>query len=116
MEDEKDIRDQLIEILSLDFENILVASNGQEGLDMFNQHQPDLIISDIQMPRMDGLSMCEKIRECNTDVKMILMTAFNEKSFINKAKDQYVKYYITKPIDINKLYTCIHKCLHDEDD
>lgn len=115
VEDEEDIRNELVEILGLEFNNILVAANGHEGLELYKEHHPDLIISDIQMPKMDGLSMCKSIKEIDKDANIILMTAFNEESFIASAKDHNIHHYITKPIKINELYDCIESCFKDED-
>ncbi len=104
VEDEASIRDEMIEILELDFDTIYVATNGQEGLKMFREFNPDIIISDIQMPIMDGISMSKEILSVDADAKIILTTAFNEQSFLAKAKEIGVLDYINKPVDINELF------------
>lgn len=116
VEDEEHIRDELIEILELDFDNILAAPNGEEGLDIYKKYHPDLVISDIQMPKMDGLTMCKHIKELNGDAKVILTTAFAENSFVSRAKSMGIEHYVIKPINIDKLYKCINECLANKTD
>ncbi|PHR55024.1 MAG: hypothetical protein COA44_11770 [Arcobacter sp.] len=104
VEDEESIREEMIEILELDFNTIYVAKNGQEGLELYQEHNPSIIISDIQMPLMDGITMSKKILELNKNAKIILTTAFNEKGYLDEATSIGIIDYIKKPIDINELF------------
>ncbi len=104
VEDEASIREEMLEILELDFENIHVAKNGQEGLEMFQKLQPDIIISDIQMPIMDGIQMSKEILSIDPDAKIILTTAFNEEGYLEQASNIGIKSYVNKPVDINLLF------------
>lgn len=104
VEDEASIREEMLEILELDFENIHVAKNGQEGLEMFQKLQPDIIISDIQMPIMDGIQMSKEILSIDPDAKIILTTAFNEEGYLEQANNIGIKSYVNKPVDINLLF------------
>jgi len=114
VEDEDEIRDELLEILSLDFDDILVATNGEEGLELFKQHRPELVISDIQMPKMDGLTMCKNIQRIDQDTPIILITAFNEQKYIDEATDLKMPHFISKPIAIDQLYDAIKDYFDDE--
>jgi len=116
VEDEDEIREELLEILSLDFDNILTATNGEEGLELFKQHQADLVISDIQMPKMDGLTMCKNIQRINQDIPIILVTAFNEQNYIDEATDLRMPHFISKPISIDELYNAIKDCFDSEEE
>ena len=109
VEDEEDIRDEMLEILSLDFEEIKIAANGQEGLQIFKEFHPDIIISDIQMPLLDGISMAKEILAIDPKMKIVFTTAFNEESQLKRVKDLGIQDYITKPVNINKLLDTIHK-------
>jgi len=104
IEDDTSIREEMMDILELDFEHIYVAKNGQEGLEMFQKFHPDIIISDIQMPLMDGIRMSQEILSIDPDAKIILTTAFNEQNYLNKAKEIGIKAYINKPVNINELF------------
>lgn len=109
VEDEKFIRDELAEILALDFKKLFVASDGEEGLELYKEHLPELIISDIQMPKMDGLLLSKKILEIDSQAKIILTTAFNEESHLKESKRLNIFDYIKKPIDLNDLYRAIER-------
>lgn len=111
VEDEDVIRREMIEILSLDFENIYVAKNGKEGLEMYKKYNPDLVISDVKMPIMNGIEMTEKIMSINPDMKIILTTAFNEDAFIQKAKKIGIEHFINKPVNIDILFNSIEACI-----
>jgi len=108
VEDEKDIRHEMNEILSLDFKNVIIAENGQDGLKMYKEHNPDLVITDVQMPYMNGIDMSKSILEINKYAKIIIMTAFNENRYMTKAKEIGIKNYINKPVNINELFDSIH--------
>ncbi len=104
VEDDASIREEMTEILELDFEHFHVAKNGQEGLEMYKEFHPDIIISDIQMPIMDGISMSKEILTIDANAKIILTTAFNEQGYLEKAKEIGVLNYVNKPVDINELF------------
>ena len=105
VEDEQDVMEEISDILNIKIGKLITASNGQEALDIFNNEENhiDMIITDIQMPVMDGLELIENIRKFNEDIPIIITTAFNEIEFLKKAIDLHVDKYITKPIDIVQL-------------
>ncbi len=111
VEDEKHIRDELVEILELDYPKLYVATNGEEGLKLFREHRPDIVVSDMQMPKMDGLTMCRHIKEIDSKVPIIVTTAFNEQRMVSEAKSLDIRYYVTKPIDIGELYEAIEDAI-----
>ena len=104
VEDDEKIRESFLMILNKIFKNVLISENGKEGLELFKQHHPDIILSDIKMPEMDGLEMTKEIKSLNQDAYIILLTAFTDIEFLKKAIDLGVEGYITKPIDKKKLY------------
>jgi CheY-like chemotaxis protein len=118
VEDEELARDVLAKILTKIFKKVITATNGQEGLDKFNNFKNtneaiDLIISDINMPIMNGLEMLEDIRKIDSDVPVIFVTARNETSNILKAIDLNVANYVIKPIQtdvlLNKIFDACEK-------
>lgn len=109
IEDDAGIREELSETLRMDIETIYVAGNGKEGLEIYRQHLPDAIITDIRMPVMDGLEMIRQIREEDLDIPILITTAFNESDYLLKAIDLGVDGYITKPVDINKMLYMLYK-------
>lgn len=110
VEDDEDIRSELVEVLELYIGELFVAQDGEEGLELFKKYKPDIVVSDIQMSRMDGLEMCEHIRKIDSDVPIIITTAFNDPSFLMRSIDIGVDKYITKPISITKLEEVLLRC------
>ena len=110
VEDEQSIKEEMVEILQLKFENIHICSNGLEGLQSYKEHNQDLIISDVQMPIMDGITMAKEIKLLNPQAKIILTTAFNEDTFMSNAKALGIKEYVSKPVNINELFKSIQRC------
>lgn len=76
---------------------ILVASNGEEGLEAFLQARPDIVLSDINMPKMGGLEMVAKIREVDPAVKIAIFTNFDNKSYLLDAIRYGVNQFFSKP-------------------
>lgn len=98
VEDNADIRDYLSSILSDEYE-VLTASNGEEGFSVAMNSVPDIIISDIMMPKMDGLEMCRKIKE-NINLSHIPVVLLTAKDSLSDKSEGYkvgADSYITKP-------------------
>ncbi len=103
VEDQSDIREEFTEILSLYMDEIHVASNGKEGLNIYQVHHPDIIITDIQMPEMTGLQMIEEIRKSDPEVPVIVTSAFDDPEYLLAAINMGVEYYLIKPVILTKL-------------
>lgn len=110
-EDEAAPRRQMKIVLEDIVKNLYVGEDGVEGLELFKKHSPDLIITDIKMPKMDGLLMCEEIKKIDPKANIILLTAFDYKNFFQKAIDIGVSQYVIKPIGEGKLFNAIHRTL-----
>jgi len=111
-EDEIETRENHIDYLKgrYDF-NFLEAGDGQEALELFKQHQPHIILTDITMPRMNGLNFVSKVRENSPHTKVIILTAYNEQEKLMKAFDLDVVNYLIKPINRKKLSSAIDLAL-----
>ncbi len=105
VEDDINVRNELSSLLSNFFENIYVADNGQSGLEIYKEKQDeiDIILADINMPKLNGIQMLEKIREFDKDVPLIFSTAYSDTEFLIDAIKLKVFEYIIKPIDIRQL-------------
>jgi len=103
VEDDSETREELELILGNWFSHLYVANNGQEGLALFQQHQPDIIISDIQMPKMNGLSMSADIKQTNPEQEIVILSAYNDVEYLFRALELGIKHYITKPVSIERL-------------
>jgi len=111
VEDQDDVRLFLSKILSRHYNTVHLAENGKEGLEIYQKHQPDIIISDIRMPVMDGLSMSSRIKEKDPAAKIILTTAHSDMEYFIQSIDIGINQYILKPIDRDKLYVAIDRCV-----
>ncbi len=98
VDDNELVRKSLAASLVTNEVKVETASNGKEGLAMAEQLHPDLLITDVHMPEMDGLQMIEKIREYEwgKKVPIIVMTVDEEASSINKALEAGITVYLSK--------------------
>lgn len=113
VEDDVVTRTELEQLLKRRVGKVLVAENGSVGLDLFRRFTPDLVVTDIRMPVMDGLRMAHVIRESNPEVRIIATTAHSDTSYLLEAIEAGIDYYVLKPIDLNKLVGAIEKCSRD---
>lgn len=74
-EDEEVVREQTLQFLKKIFQNVDIAENGLEGLELFKKNHYDLVITDLKMPKMNGRDMLNQIHEIDKDVVLIVMTA-----------------------------------------
>lgn len=110
IEDEAPIRNGLKALLpkmASSYEVIGVAKNGLEGKEMILEMQPDLIVMDIQMPDMDGLTMLSQVRAAGNHCKVIVLTAFSDFNYAKKAIGLDIENYLLKPIKIAELKTAL---------
>ncbi|BBL70393.1 EAL domain-containing protein [Methylogaea oryzae] len=103
VEDEDEIREQLAQFLQRRCAAVYTASDGRKGLDAFRRRKPDIVITDILMPVMDGLKMGAAIRELSPTTPIIITTAFEEPAYFQKAIDLGVDKYVVKPVDAGAL-------------
>lgn len=99
VEDELIVREPFAEMLNRRVQQVIVAENGEVGLKNYQVHNPDIIITDIKMPVMDGLTMVAKIRETNRQIPVIITTAFEFKDYLKKSIEVGVNKYLVKPIE-----------------
>jgi len=109
-EDEAAAREEVALFLRRRVRQLLIAANGAEGLDLYRRHQPDLIVTDIRMPVMDGLKMARAIRDIYKGVPIIVTTAHSDTSYMLEAIDIGIDQYVVKPVSITKLLAALTKC------
>ncbi|WP_083834381.1 response regulator [Sulfurospirillum barnesii] len=105
VEDEEGTRNNLRYYLENSFKKVFVATTGEEGLMLF-QNEPtiDVVMSDIHMPKMDGLEMIRKIKQINPNVACLLTTAYNDQEYLLEAIELGVFSYVLKPVDVTLLF------------
>jgi len=92
---------------------VVTATNGEEGISVARHTQPNLILMDISMPRLDGLGATRRMREIDElrDVPVIAITAFGTEGFQRAAYDVGVSGYLTKPVDFRRMHHLIARLL-----
>ncbi len=96
-------------ILNRRIKNVFTATNGKEGLEVYKQHRPDIIIADINMPIMNGIEMVKEIKAINSAIPVILLSAFDNKEYLLDAIRLRVNGFISKPVNAEKLVEIIEE-------
>jgi DNA-binding response OmpR family regulator len=119
VDDNDFIREEAVEYLSLLYTNVLEAKNGQEALEIYALSKPDIIITDIEMPIINGLQMVKAIRRNDKKIPIIIVTAFMDTEYLLEAIELRLVKYILKPMTNHKLdiaLTLAHEFLEEESD
>ena len=111
IEDEINLRKQLVEILKFDYENVYKASNAETALDIYKDKKPDIMIVDINLPNMSGLDLIKIIRENDHSTKTIVLTAHSEVEYLKKATSLKLVDYIVKPLSRKVLNNTLNKAI-----
>ncbi len=111
VEDEELTRAAVSAPLGRRVKTLLQAKNGKEGLELFRQHRPGIVITDIRMPVMDGLAMAREIKALDEKTQIIVTTAHNDTRYFLDAIDIGIDRYVLKPIDHEKLFSGLEKCM-----
>lgn len=115
VEDEEDLQIFLKSFLS-DYYNIVLAKNGFEGLDKIKLQEPDLVISDVMMPKMDGFALCEKVKSnpetCH--IPVLLLTALDDNENLIKGLEFGADDYISKPFSLKHLALRAEKLIQNK--
>jgi PAS domain S-box-containing protein len=107
VEDNRDARDMTLFILEDFFDNIVVAEDGQEAYEKYLNSDIDIIITDINMPKMNGLELSKKIREKDEQIPIVILSAHNEDSFFLDSIAYGINGYLLKPIDLDQFSAVI---------
>jgi YesN/AraC family two-component response regulator len=112
VEDDKIARDIAVRMVGLKFPccTIHSADNGRKGLDLFKEHTPDVIVTDINMPEMDGIEMARAIKSINDQATCIVLTGYGDKNYFEKFKEIGFCAYLMKPVVLDELFMTIERC------
>jgi len=119
VEDNDFIREEAVEYLSLLYTTVLEASNGEEALKIYRDSKPDIIITDIEMPIINGLQLVKFIRRNDKKTPIIIVTAFLDAEYLLEAIELRLVKYIIKPLTNHKLDIALslaHECLDENGD
>jgi len=105
------IRRMLLDTLREEKYEVEIARNGAEALRQFISFMPNLILMDIKMPGMDGIETLRQIRALNSQVAVIMMTAYRDTQKMDKAQDLGILDYMSKPFNLPELMEKVRKIL-----
>ena len=97
-EDDAILREATLDIFEDFFSDVYTAENGQEGLEIFKNNTIDFIITDINMPIMDGIDMIKNIRDNNQQVPIVVFSAHNEQNIVDEIEQHNIQGYLYKPM------------------
>lgn len=103
VENERGIRENFAEYFNLLFKNVYVAKDGLEGLYLYQENKPDLIITDIKMPNMDGIELVKEIRKDDVKTQIIIISAHTEVELLLESISLNLIKYVVKPLNQIKL-------------
>jgi YesN/AraC family two-component response regulator len=89
---------------------VYLAENGKVGVELFEMHSPDIVVTDINMPVMDGIRMAGEIRAMEAATKFIVLTAYSDMDYLDKFTDIGFSDYLTKPIEFDRMFAAMEKC------
>ncbi len=107
VEDDDLMRSTISKILEKNAQTVFEAANGREGVEIFNREKPEIIITDIMMPVMNGLDMIQEIRRQDKDVKIVVVSAYSEKENFLKSIALGVNNFLIKPISYKTLLSVL---------
>src|SRR5258708_18586711 len=91
------------------------ATDGDEGIELFRQVEPDIVIADIRMPKMNGIEFARAIRQTRKRVKILLLSAYAEFEYAQSAITYQISDYLLKPLDEDKLEAAIARIVQELD-
>ncbi len=118
VEDEENTRRGLRQFVpwgELGVSEICEAEDGLEALKVFAEENPDLILSDVRMPRMNGLEFARRIHECAPDCKIIFLSGFSDKEYLKAAIKLGAVDYIEKPLVMSELKAVVRRAVEEID-
>ena len=99
VEDEVDIQTFMRKSLSRMFKNVLCAYDGEEAFGLFMKNNVDIVLTDITMPKMNGLELSTKIKKIAPEIPIVIISAFSDTKFLLEAIEIGISRYLTKPIN-----------------
>lgn len=113
VEDDPEARELVSNVLARQIRalRLYTAGNGEEGLALFSKHRQDIVITDINMPVMDGIRMSNGIKSLDPEALIIAVTAYSDTRYLLDAIEIGISRYVLKPVDYEKLFAAIDKCI-----
>lgn len=110
VEDEDIIREHIASSLGFLVQEIETSSNGKQALEILQNFSPHIIITDLEMPIMNGIDFIKSIRKTDKDTIIIVLTAYSTKEYLLPLVEMHIEHFIIKPISLEKMISVLHDC------
>lgn len=115
VEDNVKVQEETSALFNLIFSNVDLACDGEEGLKKYNLERYDIVITDINMPKMNGIELISKIREINPEQKIIAISAHDEPDILINVMRKGVSSFILKPLNLDEMLSVLYPVCRDAD-
>ncbi len=112
VEDDETTRGAIGSFLARRVERLFLAENGRSGLQAFKEQNPDLVLTDITMPNLDGLQMAREIKKDRPHTPVIITTAYSDTQYLMDAIEIGIDGYVLKPVDFTRLFEVLRRNLN----
>jgi len=105
-EDEKNVRESFEKVLSLYVKTVYAAVDGEEAYELYEKYSPDIVITDVKMPRLNGIELIKKIREKNKTIPIVVTSAYTDQDYLLESIKLSLVEYAIKPMkesDLNRI-------------
>ncbi len=115
VEDEARSRELLRGIIAKKFPNLklFISEDGTAGLEMFRKHRPDIVLTDLNMPVMDGIQMSREMKALDSETVIIAVTAHNDPAYLQSAIEIGIRHYVLKPVISDNLFAVIETTIEE---
>ena len=111
IEDDDGVRGVNLRIFERMFKSVYESNNGKDGYRIYLEKKPDIIITDIKMPKINGIELVKKIRESDSKTKIIITTAFSDPQYLLDAVELNIERYLVKPLIKRNLLPALKKAV-----
>ena len=116
VEDDLEVRGHIVEFLQRYFKKVYACSSSEEGLTLYHNVQPDILLLDINLGGMSGIELASIIRQQDEKVRILISTAYTNKEFMLQAIELSLSRYLVKPVTSEELVKALEKCYDELED
>ncbi len=113
IEDEQEVREYFNEFLSRYCKKVYACKSAEDGLEMYNQYKPDMVLLDINLPGINGIEFATTLRKNDKKIRIIMLTAYTDAKFMVKAVELELTRYLVKPVKSEDLLMAFEKCIDE---
>ena len=112
-QDEDGIRKPMSNTLSYYLKKVYEAKDGHKALELYYEHRPDIILTDLRMPVLNGLNMAKEIRKSDKKTPILMITAHTDKEYLLSAIELKIEKYLIKPLGLEELLAALMSCVEE---